>query len=196
MYVKRRQKFPQAALRPEFLARKSSPTFEELQLPLFVAGELEIIIQKLEGIMQKGSTSKEVLARLQMLRKTAYRADYLDWPVLRSTHEAILRNIENGFAAWDSNFEAVEKQVIERSASRKPPPAVSANKYGGDKTKSDRKWYCGAFNKGECDFTGKKHRQELLGKERTVYHICSSCMTKDSREAPHSALAAECPHRE
>lgn len=196
MYVKRRQKFPQAALRPEFLARKSSPTFEELQLPLFVAGELEIIIRKLEGVVQKGNTSKEAMARLQMLRKTAYRADYLDWPVLRSTHEAILRNIENGFAAWDSNFEAVEKQVIERSASRKAPPSAVASKYGADKPKNEKKWYCGAFNKGECEFIGKKHRQELLGKERTVYHICSSCLTKEGREAPHSALAAECPHKE
>ena len=81
MYVKKRQKFPQAALRPEFLARKSSPTFEELQLPLFVAGKLEIILHKLEAILQRGSVSKEVIARLHMLRKTAY------WPVRRSTHE-------------------------------------------------------------------------------------------------------------
>ena len=198
MYVKKRQKFPQAALRPEFLARKSSPTFEELQLPLFVAGELEIILHKLETILQKGSASKEVIARLHMLRKTAYRADYLDWTVLRSTHEAILRNIENGFAAWDSNFEAVEKQVLERSTSYKFSPTTGGTKYAEDKTrnKKERKWYCGAFNKGECEFTGAKHRQELLGKERTVHHICSSCMAEDSREASHSALADECPHKD
>ena len=197
MYVKKRQKFPQAALRPEFLARKSSPTFEELQLPLFVAGEMEIILHKLEAILQKGRAGKEVIARLHMLRKTAYRADYLDWPVLRSTHEAILRNIENGFAGWDSNFEAVEKQVLERSTSYKFSPTTGGNKNAEDKarTKKERKWYCGAFNKGECEFTGAKHRQELLGKERTVHHICSSCMTEDSREASHSALAEECPHR-
>ena len=105
-YVKKKQKFPHAALQPEFLARSKAPTFDELNLQLFVAGELEIILNG-------GIPANEVLARLRLLKNAAYKADYMDFGTIRDTHCTILRKIENGYATWASDFSPVERQIVE-----------------------------------------------------------------------------------
>ena len=51
--------------------------------------------------------------RLQMLKTTAYRAQYLDWLKLLHLHAAVLGKIESGLATWDTNFEQVGRMVPE-----------------------------------------------------------------------------------
>ena len=138
-YVKKKQKFPHAALQPEFLARSKAPTFDELNLQLFVAGELEIVLNG-------GISPDEVLARLRLLKNAAYKADYIDFGTIRDTHCAILRKIENGYATWASDFSPVERQIIE-SRDRRDRKSKLDKDVGKGEKRSEKKWYCRFFNK-------------------------------------------------
>jgi len=144
-FVRQKQKFPHAALQPEFLGRTTAPTFEDLNFSLFVAGELEIILNG------KCSTT-EVMARLQLLKNYAYKSDYTDFATLRDVHCAILRKIENGFATWSSDFAPVENQVLASRAARREKKSRFDKTFDkafdkGDKSdkKGEKKYYCRFF---------------------------------------------------
>lgn len=181
--VRAKQFFPQAALQSEFLGGKSPPNYHTLNFHLFVAGELEVILG--------GTRSKEECkARLLMLKKTAYRADYVSWNTLRDLHEAILRKIEVGQAAWTSDFETVERQVLERA--KMGGQALSNTDKKGVDTKNTPV-YCKEFNKGTCTFS-ESHRGLFYGNPRKLLHVCSDCLGK-GKQLPHRKGQDECPEK-
>ena len=57
-----------------------------------------------------------------MLKTTAYRAQYVDWLKLLHLHAAVLGKMESGIATWDTNFEQVERMVLETQESSIGPP--------------------------------------------------------------------------
>ena len=87
-----KQKYPQSELQYEHMWGWSGGKMDyfELTFGLFVAGELEII---LGGHMLD---MEEVTRRLNLLRITAYRSQYIEWNKLLHLHAAILRKIETG----------------------------------------------------------------------------------------------------
>jgi hypothetical protein len=191
-FVKKKQKFPHAALQPEFLARSKAPTFDELNFQLFVAGELEII---LNGKI----ASREVLARLQLLKRAAYKADYMDFGTIRDIHCAILRKVENGFATWCSDFSPVERQILDSRSARLDKRKSKFDKDKTDKKsdKSDKKWYCRFFNRDECDRSEYSHKAIVYDQERTVFHFCSACWKNGKGEVvKHAASSEDCPNKE
>ena len=188
-YVRQRQKCPHASLQPEFLGRDKAPSFDDLNLPLFVAGELEIILNGKRS-------SQEVVSRLELLKKTAYRADFMEFSTLRDIHCAVLRKIENGYAKWDSDFSAVERQVLESRLARGELKSVKKKKFEKGDRSSDKKWYCRFFNKGECEHSEFSHKAILYGEERHVYHFCSTCWNMGKGEQlRHSAESDDCPKK-
>lgn len=191
--VKRRLKFPHVALMPQFLRGKTSLSFQELTFPLFVAGELEIIM----GRIDSSKKSEEMVPRLKLLRRLAYRADNMDFKIVKNVYEAVLRNIEKGKATWDSDFQAIETQVLESSAdkySKFKEPASPRTKFQID-LKKKRVFWCAAFNQGECT-EAAPHTASVMGEDRTVLHVCASCLNKDKIQVAHGARDSSCPHKE
>ena len=185
-FVRQKQKFPHASLQSEFLGRNKAPAYNDLNLALFVAGELEIILNS-------NVSQQEVLARLDMLRITAYRADYTEFGTLRELHCSVLRKIENGFANWGSDFTALERQVLE-SRSARGDKVYPKKKERFDK-RPETKLYCRFFNRDGCEHTEFSHSALLYGVEKTVYHFCSRCWDGGKGEQlKHSASSKDCPN--
>ena len=97
-----------AALQQEFLWgwNGENINYGKLSFGLFVAGEIEII-------MGGNMNDNDAHRRLQILKTTAYRAQYVDWLQLLHLHAAVMRKIESGLATWNTNFEQVERMVLE-----------------------------------------------------------------------------------
>ena len=106
--VVNKQLYPHAALQQEYLWGWNGENIEirKLLFGLFVAGKIEIIMG---GSVNRNDAQR----RLQMLKTMAYRAQYVEWSKLLHLHAAILAKIQTGIATWDSNFEQVEKMVLE-----------------------------------------------------------------------------------
>ncbi|XP_053399112.1 uncharacterized protein LOC128556961 [Mercenaria mercenaria] len=85
--VKFAQKYPHSQLRYEFVSRHIS--FQDLNLNLFVAGELEII-------SEKHIKSKERSGRLKLLKRLMDLSSTYSFSILKSYYAAVLREIELG----------------------------------------------------------------------------------------------------
>ena len=102
--VVNKQKYPHAALQ-EFLWGWNGENIDygKLSVGLFVAGEIEIIT----GCSMNDNDGQR---RLQMLKTTAHRAQYVDW--FKVTPFACSK-VESGLATWDTNLKQVERMVLE-----------------------------------------------------------------------------------
>ena len=83
------QTWPQSVLQYEFISDKI--TFEKLDLKLFAAGEIEIILSE-------KTSSTERKSRLLLLRKILYYANVYEWQGLLNFYAAWLRRIESGLS--------------------------------------------------------------------------------------------------
>ena len=200
-----KQKYPHAALQQEFLWGWNGENIDygKLSFGLFVAGEIEIITG---GSMN----DNDAQCRLQMLKTTAYRAQYVYWFKLLHLHAAVLGKIESGLATWDTNFEQVERMVLEnpgkvdwsarlgmrqhksgrKSTGVDRPGNTRAVSRGDDKNIT---WWCRDFQSGTCQ-QAAPHNKNIRGREVTVQHICAKCSQKEGAERSHPDTSASCPH--
>ena len=192
--VVKKQLYPHATLQQEFLWGwdGNGIEYKDLTFGLFVAGELEIILSDL-------TNKQECKQRLDMLRLTAYRSQYVKWQKLLHLHAAIIRKIESGLATWDSNFDQVEKMVLENPGKadwgswlgmRKGASGID-NKPSGPLRRGDAgstanrgKWWCREFQSGTCSKSAP-HTKNIRGREMIVKHICAKCFQKDGAEHAH-----------
>ena len=165
--VKAKQRYPQAALQPEFLKSSRSSKavrYSDLNLGLFTAGELEIILAP-------GTTEQEGMRRLELLKATAYRSEYVPWKTLLHLHKSILAKLEMGRCNWSDSFKDIEASVLENPASKFDVSEDSEGekkvnkagkgakpKKGTEKTDSDQVCWCSQYQKGTCPHAGKRHK--------------------------------------
>jgi len=187
-----KQKYPHAALRQEFLGGRTAPGYHKLPMTWWYAGELEIIA--------KASEPVETSARLDLLRKLSYKAEFVEFRVIRSIHEAVLSNIERGIMTWSSDFDGLIQTVLDNArhgaTEDKRPLSGLQNKQDKGPKKKPKTWFCAKYNRGECMETETPHKEVLFGEERVVHHCCAKCMKEDGIQEEHPETADECPHRE
>ena len=188
------QKYPHAYLRFEFV--NNSLEFDDLDLNMFVAGELEII-------SQKSTPPKEMSARLELLKRLMYLNRAFDFSVLKSLYAAILREVELGYRKWGEDFHYIETAVLASSNSIKSKPKSSYSEgfrpksdfsKGSTSPKSDeRSWFCSKFQRNRCEFK-ESHVLNVKGKMRLAKHICAFCWQKDKKELKHPECSSACPN--
>ena len=164
-------------------------SFHDLPFNLLVAGELEIILSKV--------SSEE---NLTMLKKLAYKAQFLDQQSIRDRYAGFLRKFEKGKCRWVSEsalrdldealcfstFNSLHKQTIRSVLPAKkgdPKPDMVPTK----------KFYCLDFNKGTCQFEGThegRFNKALVNK----VHMCRTCWEKEGVEKPHLAGHSDCAY--
>ena len=144
---------------------------KELSFNLLVAGELEIITSN-------AVSSKEQFSRMQVLKKLAYKHEFLPLPDILSQYANFLQKVEKGKFRWGSKSDLVqfEQQLmynvsIERSR-------VIDNRWDKDKRKGrgfqgkdERKKYCLDYNRGTCNLQSP-HEGLINGAKVSKYHIC------------------------
>jgi hypothetical protein len=101
--VVKKQLWPQSKLQYEYAGSKMS--FEDLELNLFVAGELEII-------SGKKISDKEKKGRIKLLKKISYFYELYEWKGIKKLYAHIIRQIENGLADWTHDFSEVETPLL------------------------------------------------------------------------------------
>ena len=175
--VKHPQIWPHSVLQYEFVSENVK--FKDLDLKMFVAGELEILMTKISRTEFKG--------RMRFLKKLVYFASLYDWKRLLQYYTAWLRRIEMGMNSWHDDPSVIESaMLLNKSYSRKS---------GTDSVfKSDQVWWCADYNNNKCTMQAA-HNKNLSGRTRFVQHICSACWKSDKKRLQHPENSAACPHK-
>jgi len=176
------QTWPQTALQYEFINK--SVTFQELDLKLFVAGELEII-------SSKKIKSFERKARLNLLKKMVYYSSSYTWKALLDFYAAFVRQIELGNRTWKNDPSDLEVPLLSKHVKQDFNKKSSYNVKKEFKTPSV--WYCAGFQKNKCS-KSSPHSTVIRGVDREVQHICASCYRLDKIKNFHPECSSACLH--
>ena len=154
--------------------------FNQLKLGQYMLGEAEILLSCKNGA--------EINSRLMLMRKIGYWQYKYDWPTARNIYAAVLRCIETGKVTWESlDIREFEDML------------VSVRGHADNQTQRTQRrnrdaFYCAAYQKGDCT-QDSPHlaRVGADGPERSVIHVCSTCLIKDGKKLNHPAGAPNCP---
>ncbi|XP_053372608.1 uncharacterized G-patch domain protein DDB_G0278987-like isoform X2 [Mercenaria mercenaria] len=183
-----KQRYPQAHLRFDFVSHNIE--FNNLEINLFVAGEIEII--------SSSKTSKtEKQGRLELLKRLMYLNSVYDFSVIRTLYAAVLREVELGHKKWDSDFQYVENAVLSRykakvKSSENNSKSKSFSSQAGS-NESEKLWFCSKFQRNKCS-SNNSHIMAYKGKMRLAKHICATCWQTDHKELNHPECSSACPH--
>ena len=169
-----------------------------LSFGLFLAGEIDIT----GGSMN----DNDVQQGLQMLKTTAYRAQYVDWLKLLRLHAAVLGKKQSGLATWDTNFERWNggrdgawkpgkgrlvcqvrhetTQIRQERYRGWQARQYTCSQLGDDKNIT---WWCRDLQSSTCQ-QAALHNKNIRGGgggEVTVQHICAKCFQKEGAEHSH-----------
>ena len=171
------QIWPHSVLQFEFVSENVK--FKDLDLKMFAAGELEILMTK--------TSKSEFKGRMRFLKKLVYFASLCDWKRLLQYYAAWLRRIEMGMNSWHDNLSVIESAML----LNKP----YSRKSGTDSiSKSDQVWWCADYNNNKCSMQAA-HNKNLSGRTRFVQHICSACWKPDKKRLQHPENSTACPHK-
>ena len=185
--VKTTEIYPQSCLRLNYVTKKV--TYNELDMPLFVAGYIEPIKKSLLKVKSKvgSKVMKKEIAKLEHLISLMYLSKSHDWESVRELHASVLHEIELGNKKWGDSFIDVEVRSLPIAKQFKNPSSVTSNKQYFTDT------FCRKFNRGEC-LKNSPHSLTLKSGETIwVKHICASCLQKNKEVRNHPEISDECP---
>ena len=191
--IRRVVRYPHSKLNLEFTDHKK---FEELELNLFVAGELEIISR---------SKGHEHDSRIKLLTIIMYHSQCCRWPVLRQQYDMLMKRIEREEIEWDHDLsqafdKAIERRLRmgnagEREQKIKNVKAPKAGNQNSKSTKGDETFYCLDYNKGKCDEPAA-HMGRLGNREVLKQHICRRCWQEKAQKVGHTEQDPRCPFKQ
>jgi hypothetical protein len=188
--------WPHTSLKFSYASRDIK--FEELDIALLVAGELEI--QANPSIQPS-----EKLHRLNLLQSIMYFSKRYVWSNCLDYFGAILAHVERGGLFSDSEALAVIQQNTLNSV-KKPLPISSSTPSPSTNTityptqhmpvpqpaaTQSRPWFCKPFQNGSCQLA-EPHDQIYHGSSIRVMHICAFCSLYRKTVAKHPEK--DCPH--
>ena len=184
--VKYPQEAPHCHLQFEYVGRELR--FTDLDLRLFVAGELEIITKCLN--------SAEREARLGLLKKITYLAGIYEWKAVRNFYAALIRKIEIGENKWGDNFSELETPMLTTHVAL--PPTGRGKGPACQFTVSNSGslvFYCAAYQANRCTLNSP-HDATISGEKRQVGHFCSVCWRRDRTQSVHPDSSSACPYKD
>jgi hypothetical protein len=153
--------------------------FENLDMPLLVAGELEII--------KCSSTNKvEKAGRAELLQSLMYNSKVYTWANCLEYFGAILSFIEKG-GTWANTvaFANIQQNTLINKKLSRSSPSGSGTPNPTAGVKSPQTWFCRLFQSNECSLP-EGHEQEFRGKTHKAFHICSFCYQTRRLKFKHS----------
>ena len=175
--------------------RMTNPTFEKLNFPLLIIGELGIIEDKALPETERSARSKQ-LKRIC----TYFNREIYEWSSIREYHGAYLAGVERS-GSWHIDSNELASQFLylapRNYQGRAAPQAGGRQQYNGPGGKQNTTggneslhYYCGAFNQGYYKH-GSKHW--LKEKQRYAEHICSRCWYHYGEVVFHRVIECERP---
>jgi hypothetical protein len=205
--------WPHVVIEPKFVSK--SVSYDELDFPLLVAGELGIALSR-------GTSEQELRNRLNLLRLLAYCYRNCGWDTVRQFHSSALTEVERGQRQWTDNrysdittgvlLVAANNRVDQAVVGAAQPAVVQAGVAAGpaapqaqqgrparrgrqQRSAAPRvgpaRYFCKAFNQGNCVHNGA-HRGTVGGREQLVEHICATCWLEFGEAVPHAEVK-DCP---
>ena len=153
-----------------------------LDIKMFVAGELEVILSK------RVVSATEKLGRLKLPKQMMYFANIYEWKTLPKFYAAWVRRIENGLNPWSDNSAEIETPMLACFLLRNN----TFSKKEMLRTQDAVGW-CMDFNKQSCSL-GSSHQKVIKGQPRAVRYFCSACYRADKVKVEHPMSSSACPH--
>lgn len=180
--------------------------FDQLDLRLLVAGELEII-------SSVELSERERWARMNILKDIIYAAGFYEWAAVKRLYVAILTEVEMGIRAWGDDTSRLEQQILMpfplKPKMSKSDGSGNVNKsftgsnnnnsgsnMGNKNKKKSGIWFCGDYQKNECSHKESHTIKNQNGKLLVAHHVCGSCWLTDRVRAEHASSSPSCPHFE
>jgi len=167
--------WPHTVLKYQYVSGDVS--YQKLDFPLLVAGEL-----KVWG--SRATSQQEHLGRRDLLEKVAYYCRDYTWPSILRFHEAALVEVERGERRWDDkDYRDLESSVLyghrlQQETQRSNIVRTYAPRPDSNYTRQERRFYCLAYNRGECAHAGS--HDGIIGRvKQEVEHFCSNCFRND-----------------
>lgn len=184
--VKRQLRWPHTLLR--FSYAQSNLTFVQLDFPLLVAGEIACILSHKLG-------EDEKVGRLRLLQAVAYHSKAFEWQACLDFFSTCLLEVERGERAWNDNRGWLVEEantLYQHPLREKARSTAQASGGAGNASRERRRWFCQAFQKGDCNHRGA-HDATVKGVRRTVEHFCASCFQKTKVVRMHAETSKDCP---
>ena len=190
----------QAMIDQDELEKGDDIEFNEMSFNLLVAGEMEIVLSNI--------SPEEKYTRLEMLKRLAYKSQFLGIEACLKAYKGFLGKFERGKYRWGSQ-EALREfeenlrfrafttyRVREEGWDREKDNRRKHYQFtqGGGFRSAGRKFYCLDFNKGKCLHT--ESHEGFFNKMPVVKtHMCKDCWEKDRAERGHAENSSACPHK-
>jgi hypothetical protein len=202
--------WPHAVIDPKFCSKL--PTYDELDYPLLVAGELAIALNP-------STPQAEVKNRLNLLKLLSYCHKLCPWQTVKQFHSSALTEVERGTRKWtDDKYSEIttgvllvsanaSTQVAHAAAGATPHLPYSTTGYMQGQNQSFRgrraqgprrqqqrgayRYFCKDFNRGTCSHNNA-HRALIGSREQWVEHFCATCWLNYNEVAMH-AETTDCP---
>ena len=190
--VKTQVAWPHSQLRYEYVSEPFN--FQELNLNLFIAGELEIIT--CGSISQ---TQKE--ARLDLLKILVYESNTYPLKAIKDWYASFMHSIEMGRGTWEENPYLTGQAILARhrpedkkgKSKKYPVGGSNTSSYtSGQSSEKSKVWFCALYNRNRCS-KGDSHETSIRGKTVSVEHICAVCWLKTSKKEKHPECSSSCP---
>ena len=134
------QLWPHTALQYEYVSE--SVEFMSLDMKMFIAGEIEIVLGT-------RTPSAEKAGRLKLLRKLMYFANIYEWSALLRFYAAWVRKIEVGLSTWSDDPSEIETPMLARYTLNKNK-GINMQVKSSSSRNSEQVWWCPDYNKQQC----------------------------------------------
>ena len=176
------EKYAHVALESEVGSR----SLEQLPFNLLVAGELEII-------SDPKVKEKEKYTRIEILKKLAYKSEYISQDEVMNQYTSFINKVEKGKFKWGSKSDLrtfkqnlIYSISVESRRWKKRKPSACNSKF------EDRKKYCLDFNRGVCKFN-TSHEGKINGTNMFKLDVCRECLVNEDMEVAHAER--DCPSK-
>ena len=178
--------WPHTRLSLEF-ANKSLK-YEQLSIPLFVAGYLDAL--KVENL-----EAEELKQRLNYLTRIMYNAEVCDWNSILDLNATVYLSIERGERDWNDPLAMLEYRFLRgiKPGNQNVKSSTKPIRDSSNVNKSDMVWFCKAFQSGKCAHKSS-HQGYVKGSKVTVQHICASCWINERAKKDHPESSGDCKY--
>ena len=169
--------------------------FDELTMPLFVAGFIESLRHDF-----KHQKLNKVQNKLQHLKNLMYAATHQEWETILDLHSAIVLDIEHGNRHWGESTVDIESKILSSSNSKKSTTFGAGSSGINSSTGNNASgtgsniYFCRQYQSGKCN-KSKSHVGFVNGKKHNVVHICATCWLVERVQNEHSECSSDCKYQ-
>ena len=105
-----------------------------------------------------------------------------------------LRQIELGRKTWNDDPQNLENVILSGHILSKEFRQNNFRPVLKNQNSKESVWFCVKFQRNKCEHTTSPHSAMIRGVNRTVYHVCATCLQKENVQRNHPECSEYCPN--